>query len=111
MPFMVIYDRADGTSGHEEATAIDEAALFVERLRNDESVDKIRLFRMEEIAFAFRPYYKVELGLPPRMAPAEGLAHASESGIARRAAAAGATVADGLVDGPAMSGASGLFRR
>jgi hypothetical protein len=69
MPFMVIYRNADGSPGYEQAGAIDEAALFVERLRNNESIDQIRLFRMEEINFAFRPYYKVELGLPERVAP------------------------------------------
>ena len=71
MPFMVIYRTADGTTGYEQADAIDGAALFVERLRNNESIDQIRLFRMEEISFAFRPYYKVELGLPERPAGAD----------------------------------------
>ena len=66
MPFMVIYRTSDGQSCHEQADAIDEAALFVERLRNKESIDEIRIYRMEEISFAFRPYYKVELGLSER---------------------------------------------
>jgi len=66
MPFMVSYQTSDGTSRYEEADAIDEAALFVERLRNQDGIDQIRIFRMEEISFAFRPYYKVELGLPER---------------------------------------------
>ncbi len=65
MPFMVIFRRSDGTSGFEQADAIDEAALFVERLRNNDGIeDDIRIYRMEEISFAFRPYYKVELGMP-----------------------------------------------
>lgn len=69
MPFMVMYRRSDGTSCHEQADAIDEAALFVERLRNNDGVeDDIRIYRMEEISFAFRPYYKVELGLPEKQA-------------------------------------------
>jgi hypothetical protein len=59
---MVIYRTSDGTSNFEQADAIDEAALFVERLRNKEGIDQIRIYRMEEISFAFRPYYKVELG-------------------------------------------------
>lgn len=70
MPFMVIYRTSDGTSRYEQADAIDEAALFVERLRNSERIDQIRIYRMEEISFAFRPYYKVELGLPERQIPA-----------------------------------------
>jgi hypothetical protein len=66
MPFMVIYRTSDGSSCYEQAEAIDEAALFVERLRNKEGIDQIRIYRMEEISFAFRPYYKVELGLAER---------------------------------------------
>ena len=66
MPFMVIYRTSDGSSCHEQADAIDEAALFVERLRTKEGIDEIRIYRMEEISFAFRPYYKVELGLSER---------------------------------------------
>jgi hypothetical protein len=66
MPFMVIYRTSDGSSSFEQADAIDEAALFVERLRNKEGIDEIRIYRMEEISFAFRPYYKVELGLAER---------------------------------------------
>lgn len=66
MPFMVIYRTSDGSSSFEQADAIDEAALFVERLRNKEGIDQIRIYRMEEIGFAFRPYYKVELGLNER---------------------------------------------
>jgi len=66
MPFMVTYSTSDGTSCHEQADAIDEAALFVERLRNQDGIEEIHIFRMEEISFAFRPYYKVELGMPER---------------------------------------------
>jgi len=66
MPFMVIYRMSDGVPRYEQAGAIDEAALFVERLRNKDGIDQIRIYRMEEISFAFRPYYKVELGTPDR---------------------------------------------
>lgn len=66
MPFMVIYRTADGTTRYEQSDAIDQAALFVERLRNTDGTDDVRIFRMEEISFAFRPYYKVELGMPQR---------------------------------------------
>src|SRR5829696_5645439 len=70
MPFMVIYSTSDGRSCHQQADAIDEAALLVERLRNQDGIEDIRIYRMEEISFAFRPYYKVELGLPDRQTPA-----------------------------------------
>lgn len=91
MPFMVIYRHLDGSSGFQEATAIDEAALFVERLRNNESVEQIRLFRMEEITFNFRPYYKVELGLPER-------ATADDPAVGRRVEPAGASGPDDHVE-------------
>ncbi len=70
MPFMVIYRTSDGSSKYEQVDAIDEAALLVERLRNSDGIDEIRIYRMEEISFAFRPYYKVELGLPDLQTPA-----------------------------------------
>lgn len=75
MPFMVIYRTSDGSSCYEHAAALDEAALFVERLRNKDAIDQVRIYRMEEISFAFRPYYKVELGSSDRAtAPADLLA-------------------------------------
>jgi hypothetical protein len=33
----------------------------VEHLRNDEAVDQARIFKMDEVGFEFRPYYRVEL--------------------------------------------------
>jgi len=71
MPFMVIYSTSDGTSCHEQADAIDEAARFVERLRNQDGIEDVRMYRMEEISFAFRPYYKVELGMPELQATSQ----------------------------------------
>ena len=68
MPFMVIYSTSDGAPRYEQVEAIDEAALLVERLRNQEAIEEIRIFRMEPIDFNFRPYFKVELGMPERQA-------------------------------------------
>ena len=46
-------------------------------------IDEIRIYRMEEISFAFRPYYKVELGLAERQsAPAVGGDHGRTRGAA-----------------------------
>jgi hypothetical protein len=82
MPFMVIYRTSDGSSTYEQAEAIDEAALFVERLRNQEGIEQVHLYRMEEISFAFRPYYKVELGMAERHeAPAPGTAEVVEISV------------------------------
>ncbi len=69
MPFMVIHRTAGGNDGYDQVDAIDEAALLVERLRNSEGIDQVRIYRMEEISFEFRTYYKVELGLPEAQGP------------------------------------------
>ncbi|MCB1017102.1 MAG: hypothetical protein KDB10_18590, partial [Acidimicrobiales bacterium] len=38
------------------------AVSFVERLRNSDGVDHARIFRMEEVTFDFKPYFRVEVG-------------------------------------------------
>jgi hypothetical protein len=35
---------------------------FVEKLRNDRGVEKVQIYRTEEVRFDFKPYYRVELG-------------------------------------------------
>ncbi len=62
MSHMVIYRTADGQPGYHQAEELDEAVRFVERLRNGDGVDGARIFRMEEVSFDFRPYFKVEIG-------------------------------------------------
>ena len=62
MSHMVIYRTADGQPGYHQAEELDEAVHFVERLRNGDGVDGARIFRMEEVNFDFRPYFKVEIG-------------------------------------------------
>jgi hypothetical protein len=59
---MVIYRTADGQPGYHQAGELDEAVRFVERLRNGDGVDGARIFKMEEVNFDFRPYFKVEIG-------------------------------------------------
>ena len=76
---MVIYRTADGQPGYHQTEALDDAVSFVERLRNGDGVDHARIFRMEEVAFDFKPYFRVEVGgearsasapTAPQMAPA-----------------------------------------
>lgn len=62
MSHMVIYRTADGQPGYHQADALEEAVSFVERLRNSDGVDHARIFRMEEVTFDFRPYFRVEVG-------------------------------------------------
>ena len=61
MSHMVIYSGPDGQPGYHEADEIGQAITYVERLRNNEGVEQARIFRMEEVGFEFRPYYKVEI--------------------------------------------------
>lgn len=73
MSHMVIYRTADGQPGYHQTDALDDAISFVERLRNSDGVDHARIFRMEEVTFDFKPYFKVEVGgeaAAPAMAPA-----------------------------------------
>ena len=120
MPFMVMYRRSDGTSCHEQADAIDEAALLVERLRNNDGVeDDIRIYRMEEIRFAFRPYYKVELGLPEKQTRGDDDTTSDEAASDDGADAPAAVVPAGEpvfadllgVEGDGANGRRGLFGR
>jgi hypothetical protein len=59
---MVIFRSTDGKSGYHQTEELDEAIRFVERLRNAEGVEQARIFRLEEVGFEFRPYYRVEVG-------------------------------------------------
>jgi hypothetical protein len=66
---MVIFRTADGQPGYHQAEELADAVQFVERLRNSEGVEHTRIFRLEEVEFDFKPYYKVEV---PTGAPAPG---------------------------------------
>lgn len=63
MSHMVIYRGSDGKPGYHQADELSSAIKYVEHLRNDEGVERARIFRLEEVSFEFRPYYKVEIGL------------------------------------------------
>ena len=58
---MVIYRGADGKPGYQQAEDIHDAVTFVEQMRNTEGVEQARIFRLEEVVFEYRPYYRVEL--------------------------------------------------
>jgi hypothetical protein len=58
---MVIYRGADGKPGYHQTDDIHDAVMYVESLRNDKDVDHARIFRLEEVTFEYKPYYRVEL--------------------------------------------------
>lgn len=61
MEHLVRFTSAEGRDGYHNADSLDDALKFVERLRNNEEVDNVRLFRLQEIPIEFKAYYKVEL--------------------------------------------------
>lgn len=61
MSHMVIYRGADGKPGYQQAEDIHDAVTFVEQMRNGDGVEHARIFRLEEVVFEYRPYYRVEL--------------------------------------------------
>lgn len=61
MSHMVIYRGADGKPGYQQAEDIHDAVTFVEQMRNEDGVEHARIFRLEEVVFEYRPYYRVEL--------------------------------------------------
>ncbi len=58
---MVIYRGADGKPGYHQTDDIHDAVNFVEQMRNEDGVEHARIFRLEEVVFQYRPYYRVEL--------------------------------------------------
>lgn len=61
MEHLVRFTSAEGRDGYHTAASLDDALKFVERLRNNEEVDRVRLFRLQEVPIEFKAYYKVEL--------------------------------------------------
>lgn len=82
MSHMVIYRGADGKPGYHQTDEILDAVAFVERIRNEQAVEHARIFRLEEVQFEFRPYYRVELstgGTAPAAVPGGGNGSAVET--------------------------------
>jgi len=61
---MVIFQTPDGNPGYNQFETLDEAVRFVEKLRNEQSVETARMFALEEVKFDFKPYYRVQLDPP-----------------------------------------------
>lgn len=65
MSYMVIFRTAEGKPGYQQAEGTQQAVEAVEHLRNQEGVENVRIFRMEEVAFEYKVHYKVELAEEP----------------------------------------------
>lgn len=59
---MVVFRDAEGNPGYRETASLDEAIAVVESLRNDDGIDKVRLYALTELAVHFHTYYRVEVG-------------------------------------------------
>ena len=58
---MVIFQNPEGDPGYNQFESIEEAVSFVEKIRNEQGIDSIRIFELEEVKFDLKPYFKVEL--------------------------------------------------
>lgn len=80
---MVIFQNPDGDTGYNQFDSIEEAVGFVEKIRNDQGIDSIRIFELEEVKFDLKPYYKVELQAlkagSPMSAPTSSVAASAPS--------------------------------
>lgn len=61
MSHMVIFQTPDGSPGYNQFDTVDESVSFVEKLRNEQNVQNARIFKLDELKFEFKPYYRVEL--------------------------------------------------
>lgn len=109
---MVIFRSSEGKAGYHQAEGLDEAVRFVERLRNSENVEQARIFKMEEVSFEYRPYFRVAVA---GAAPAPAAASAEPEPEAVPEAVAGFTppepVAEHEGDEVGAGARRGLFSR
>jgi hypothetical protein len=67
---LVRYSTADGTSADHEVNELADAIAHVERLRNEDGIEGARIFKIEEVSFEFKPYFRVEIGTAGASMPA-----------------------------------------
>ena len=61
MSYMVLYTGLDGSAAFGRCEELTEAVAEVERLRNEQSIDGAQIYRLEEVKFEIKPYFRVEL--------------------------------------------------
>jgi hypothetical protein len=115
---MVIFRSSEGKAGYHPAETLEDAIRFVERLRNAEGVEQARIFRLEEVTFEFKPYFKVEVGGAAPAPVAEAVPAAEATDAPETLAEAVAAPVDELAElGPiepeevGINGRRGLFGR
>ena len=68
---LVRFTTTEGRDAQHVAPSLDDALRFVERLRNNEETNEVRLYRLQEVPVAFKAYYRAEVR--PVEPPAAGL--------------------------------------
>lgn len=58
---MVVFQAPDGSQEFRQFESIDQVVTFVEDLRNSSGLDSAKIYRLEEVRFEFRPYYRVQM--------------------------------------------------
>lgn len=109
MEHLVKFTTAEGRDGHHYADSLDAALSFVERLRNNEEADHVRVFRLQEVPIEFKAYYKVEVR--PGEAPAGESGDADEGEAAPEATAAQPAAVPGVPGEPPQEGTRRIFAR
>lgn len=61
MSHMVIFQTPEGNPGYNQFETVEESVAFVESLRNEQNVLNARIFKLDEVRFEFRPYFRVQL--------------------------------------------------
>ena len=69
MSYVVNWRGPDGQAGWHPVGDLPEAAAHVEHLRNVEGVSETKIFKLDEVAFEFRQYFRVELAVDEALAP------------------------------------------
>jgi hypothetical protein len=59
--YMVLYTGLDGATSFGRSDELPGAVAEVERLRNEESIEDAKIYRLEEVKFEIKPYFRVEL--------------------------------------------------
>jgi len=59
--YMVLYTGLDGSAAFGRCEELTDAVVEVERLRNEQSIDGAQIYRLEEVKFEIKPYFRVEL--------------------------------------------------
>jgi len=102
---MVIFQNPEGDPGYNQFESIDEAVSFVEKIRNEQSIDSIRIFELDEVKFDLKPYYKVELLALKSGAPAAAPAPSAPAPVAAAPAPAAPAAPAPSAPAPAPSSA------